>query len=125
PEADTSVDQTGARRGIDPKLDAEGFLLDSTSGAIDRGTNDPLGQGANSCSLNIAGETIDCTKDIQGQSRTADGGWDIGADEYSRVGAGGGSELAGGDCRSLGFPWGYSAAFLFAFLRLRKKLRFS
>jgi hypothetical protein len=82
PTTDTSINLTGAQAGVDPKLDSSGFISSATSGAIGRGSNNPVGQGANMCSLVIFGETIDCTRDIQGQSRTASGGWDIGADEY-------------------------------------------
>ena len=66
----------------DPKLDSSG-RLQSGSGAIGTGTNNPLGQGAGLCTIRVASTTIDCSLDIDGQSRNSDGRWDIGADEFS------------------------------------------
>jgi hypothetical protein len=57
------------------------------SNAIGACTNDPLGQGANVCSLASAGVTIDCSKDSEGDQRSGDA-WDCGADQYDADGGG-------------------------------------
>ena len=68
--------------GLDPVLNADGFIQ-SGSGAIGRGNNNPLGQGANVCSVQAIGQNINCTVDIEGESRGTV--WDIGADEFNGV----------------------------------------
>jgi hypothetical protein len=64
--------------------------LSAGSTLIDAGTNDPLGQGPDTCRVsaadglvNFPGGLIDCTLDREGDERIGAGGtWDIGADEH-------------------------------------------
>ncbi len=65
-------------------------ISSSASVLVDRGTNDPLGQGPNRCSITLwPGHVIDCTKDFDGDDRRTSGAsWDIGADEFAE-GSGG------------------------------------
>jgi hypothetical protein len=102
--------------------------LAAGSTLIDAGTNDPLGQGANTCRISAAdgmvefpGGSIDCTIDRDGDDRTnAAVSWDIGADEYdgdasSAVCGNGvkegaeacdGSDFGGQTCASFGYTGG-------------------
>jgi hypothetical protein len=71
---------------ISPGLTAA-LKIGAGSSATGACTNDPLGQGANVCSLTSAGETIDCSKDYEGDQRSGDA-WDCGADQYNPDGGG-------------------------------------
>jgi hypothetical protein len=59
------------------------YRLATGSPLIDAGSNDPLGDGPNRCSIEVwAGNVVDCTRDPDGDDRTKSGSsWDIGADE--------------------------------------------
>lgn len=61
------------------------YHLSSGSIAIGAGTNNPIGQGANTCSLTVLGETISCLTDFEGDAHGTS--WDVGADQYT-TGAG-------------------------------------
>src|SRR5262249_25837712 len=66
----------------DPGISASQLTLNSsTSNARGIGTNNPLDQGASTCSIVADGETIDCTTDFQGDARG--GSWDAGADQFA------------------------------------------
>ncbi len=94
------------------------WRLPAGSVLIDKGTNNPLGQGPGKCAITLwQGHTIDCTKDYDGDPRG--GSWDIGADEFNGpvdpvCGNGvleegescDGADLGGASCSTLGHAGG-------------------
>lgn len=76
------VFQSDLETSVPSALDEQGWLT-IDSGAIDQGTDNPIGQGADQCLLTVGAITVDCTRDIHGDSRTVDSGWDIGMDEFT------------------------------------------
>jgi hypothetical protein len=85
----TSLADCAGRGGCRPSdTDERGdrpFRLGPGSPLIDAGTNDPLGQGPNRCSIEVwPGNVVDCTRDPDGDDRTKSGrSWDVGADELA------------------------------------------
>jgi hypothetical protein len=88
---------------------------------IAAGTNNPIGQGANVCSLTMwSGHVVDCSVDYNGDDRG--GTWDIGADEFGlstcgndiREGTelcddtnGDGADFGSDSCQARGFDGGF------------------
>lgn len=79
PDPTTGIDVSNTVTG-DPNPDGSG-KLQAGSAAIGAGTNNPLGQGADTCSFTVGSVTVDCSIDIDGDNRGSS--WDIGADEFS------------------------------------------
>jgi hypothetical protein len=133
------ADDGGHIRSSDPGFvsasdrTAAAFHLRSDSSAIGQGANDPLGQGAGRCSINMQTEfgcndsaaescqPVDCTLDFDGEPRGTS--WDIGADEFSDGSTGttcgngiregseecDGSDFGGSSCQSRGYDGGFLA----------------
>jgi hypothetical protein len=92
-------DCSNSTSGCDPGtggINQTTYKLEAGSVLIDAGTNNPVGQGANTCSFTTLSGTIDCTLDRDGDDRTTAGSsWDIGADEYDADAGGAAGSITG------------------------------
>jgi hypothetical protein len=91
----TALGQCGGSGGCDATVHGTGgfpFKLQQGSSLIDAGTNNPLGQGPNQCTISASNGLVDfpsgpiaCYYDREGDDRRNMGSsWDIGADEYDQ-----------------------------------------
>lgn len=102
-EGGNAITETGTVQAT-PSLTADGHLTGNQA-LINAGTSDPLGQGANVCSVSYWGGSVSCTTDIDGAARGTS--WDIGADELGSTTAvcGNGVPELTSSCTAAGIPY--------------------